>query len=125
MAESNLKKKTAKGLIWGGIGNGGMLVLNLLFGIVLSRILSPGDYGMIGALTIFSAVAGTFTESGFTLAIINIKDADTRAYSSVFWFNVAMGAVMYLILYFLSVPIASFYRTPEMVPLARFLFLSL
>ena len=124
MAESNLKKKTAKGLIWGGIGNGGMLVLNLLFGIVLSRILSPGDYGMIGALTIFSAVAGTFTESGFTLAIINIKKADTRAYSSVFWFNVAMGAVMYTALYFLSVPIASFYRTPEMVPLARFLFLS-
>lgn len=124
MADSELKKKTAKGLIWGGIGNGGMLLLNLTFGIVLSRILSPGDYGMIGALTIFSAVAGTFTESGFTLAIINIKDADTRAYSSVFWFNVGMGAVMYTALYFLSVPIAAFYRTPEMVPLARFLFLS-
>lgn len=124
MAESDLKSKTAKGLIWGGIGNGGMLVLNLAFGIILSRILTPGDYGMIGALAIFSAVAGTFTESGFTLAIINIKKADTLAYSSVFWFNVAIGVLIYAILYFLSEPIAAFYRTPEMAPLARFLFLS-
>lgn len=124
MSDSNLKKKTAKGLIWGGIGSGGMQLLNLTFGIFLSRLLSPGDYGMIGALTIFSAVAGIFTESGFTLAIVNIKEAGQREYSSVFWFNLVTGAVLYIALFFLAVPIAAFYRTPDMVPLARFLFLS-
>lgn len=120
----NLKQKTARGLLWGGIGNGGMQLLNLFFGIFLSRLLSPSDYGVVGALTIFSAVAGIFTESGFTLAIVNRKKVDDRDYSSVFWFNIAVGAALYAALFFLAVPIAAFYRNPEMVPLARFLFLS-
>ena len=48
MAEQSLKDKTAKGLFWGGVSNGVQQILALLFGIFLSRILSPGDYGMIG-----------------------------------------------------------------------------
>ena len=54
----SLKEKTAKGLLWGGIGNGALQLLNLAFGIFLSRLLTPADYGMVGALTIFSALAG-------------------------------------------------------------------
>ncbi|MDE7457785.1 MAG: lipopolysaccharide biosynthesis protein [Muribaculaceae bacterium] len=124
MTESNLKQKTAKGLLWGGIGSGGMQLLNLAFGIILSRILSPGDYGVVGALTVFSAVATIFSESGFTLAIVNRKNISDTDYSSVFWFNLVVGAFFYTILFFLAEPIARFYRTPDMVPLARFLFLS-
>lgn len=124
MADSELKRKTASGLLWGGIGSGGMQLLNLAFGILLSRILSPGDYGIIGALTIFSAVAAIFTESGFTLAIVNRRNIGRSDYSSVFWFNLVIGAALYAALFFLAVPIARFYRTPEMVPLSRFLFLS-
>lgn len=125
MAESSdLKQKTARGLLWGGIGSGGMQLLNLAFGIILSRILSPGDYGMIGSLAIFSAVAGIFTESGFTPAIINRRHVSILDYSSVFWFNLVVGATLYLILFFLAIPIANFYGTPQMIPLARFVFLS-
>ncbi len=124
MADEQLKQKTARGLLWGGIGQGGMQVLNLVFGIFLSRLLSPADYGTVGALTIFSAVAQIFTESGFTLAIVNRRDVTDRDYSSVFWFNIVVGAVLYAALFFLAVPIAAFYRDPAMVPLARFLFLS-
>ncbi len=123
MADSNLKQKTAKGLLWGGIGSGGMQLLNLAFGIILSRILSPDDYGVVGALAIFSAIAGIFTESGFTLAIVNRKNVTLTDYSSVFWFNAAVGAAFYVALFFLAEPIARFYHTPAMVPLARFLFL--
>lgn len=124
MSDSTLKQKTAKGLLWGGIGSGGMQLLNLVFGIILSRILSPGDYGVVGALTIFSAVATIFSESGFTLAIVNRKTVTDIDYSSVFWFNLAVGAFFYIALFFLAEPIAQFYRMPDMVPLARFLFLS-
>lgn len=46
MAEQNLKEKTAKGILWGGINNGGQQVLNLVFGIFLGRLLSPADYGL-------------------------------------------------------------------------------
>ena len=124
MEEENLKQKTASGLLWGGIGTGGMQILNLLFGIVLSRILTPADYGIVGALTVFSTVAGIFSESGFTLAIVNKRTVDDTDYSSVFWFNLVMGAAIYLIMFFLAVPIAKFYDQPEMIALARFLFIS-
>ena len=66
MAEQSLKEKTAKGLFWGGVSNGVQQVLNLLFGLVLARILNAEDYGMVGMLAIFSAIAGTIQESGFT-----------------------------------------------------------
>lgn len=124
MDDKNLKQKTAGALIWGGIGSGGMQLLNLLFGIVLSRILTPADYGIIGALTVFSAVASIFSESGFTLAIVNKKTVTDKDYSSVFWFNLAIGAVVYTAMFFLAGPIARFYGKPEIIGVARFLFLS-
>ena len=58
MGESSLKEKTAKGLFWGGFSNGAQQLLNLGFGIVLARLLDASDYGMIGMLAIFSAIAG-------------------------------------------------------------------
>ena len=65
MPESELKNKTAKGLFWGGMSNGIQQLLNLFFGIFLARLLSPGDYGMVGMLTIFSNVAASLQEAGF------------------------------------------------------------
>ena len=59
MAEKTLKEKTAQGLMWGGISNGIQQLLNLIFGIFLARLLSPTDYGMVGMLAIFTAVAST------------------------------------------------------------------
>lgn len=127
MGNSELRHRTARGLLWGGIGSGTMQLLNLLFGIFLSRLLSPDDYGVIGALTIFSATAGLFAESGFTYAIANKKTVTHDDYNSVFWFNIAIGSAFYLLLYFLAPVIAGFYDKPEMtqrmIPLARFLFL--
>lgn len=121
--ESQLKQTTAKGLLWGGIGSGVMQLLNLFFGIFLARLLSPADYGVVGALTIFSATAGIFSESGFTLAIVNKPQASDRDYNAVFWFNVAASAALYALLWAAAPLIARFYHTPEMTPLARFLFL--
>ena len=65
MAEQTLKEKTAKGLFWGGLSNGVQQVLNLVFGLMLARILDASDYGMVGMLAIFSAIASTIQESGF------------------------------------------------------------
>ena len=122
MSENDLKDKTAKGLLWGAIGSGGMQVLNLAFGIILSRILTPADYGLIGSLIIFSSLASTFTESGFYLALANKKNVSDTHYSSVFWFNIVVGLSLYILLFFLATPIAHFYNRPDIVPLARFLF---
>lgn len=123
MDKPSLKQKTARGLLWGGIGNGTFQLLNLIFGIFLSRILSPSDYGMVGVLTIFSAAAGIFSESGFILAIVNKKEVKHEDYNAVFWFNISIGTLLYLILFACAPLIADFYRIPELTPLARFLFL--
>mgnify|MGYP004664105657 FL=1 len=74
MAEETLKQKTAKGLFWGLVNNGTQQLLNLLFGIFLARLLTPADYGMVGMLSVFSFVASSLQESGFTSALANKKD---------------------------------------------------
>ena len=60
-----LKDKAAKGLIWGAVNNGATQVLNAIFGIVLARLLSPDDYGLIAMLLVFSTVATALQDSGF------------------------------------------------------------
>ena len=120
---SSLKEKTAKGLLWGGIHNGLQQLLNLIFGIILSRILSPSDYGMVGMLTIFSLMASILQESGFTAALANRKERRHEDFNAVFWLNFFTGIATYLLLFFLAPLIAAFYHTPELTALARYSFL--
>lgn len=121
--EENLKSRTAKGIVWGALGSGGMQLLNLLFGLFLSRMLTPHDYGIVGSLAIFSTLAGIFSESGFVLAIVNKKEATRDDYNALFWFTVGMSLTLYAILWFCAPQIAQFYRQPEMLNLSRFLFI--
>ena len=124
MAEQSLKEKTAKGLFWGGVSNGVQQVLNLLFGLVLARILNAEDYGMVGMLAIFSAIAGTIQESGFTSALTNQKEIRHEDYNAVFWFSVLTGVAFYILLFFCAPLIADFYGKEELIGLSRLLFLS-
>ena len=123
MAEPSLKEKTAKGLLWGGVSNGLQQGLNLLFGIVLARILTPADYGMVGMLTIFSLIAGTLQESGFISALANRKEVDQRDYNAVFWFSAGISLLLYVTLFCCAPLIARFYSEPELTALARYSFL--
>lgn len=122
--EQSLRQKTAKGLFWGGLSNSLQQLLGLLFGIVLARLLSRSDYGMIGMLTIFSTIANILQESGFISALVNRKNASDKDYNAVFWFSVSCSAILYILLYLSAPLIAEFYRTPELVPLSRLAFLS-
>ena len=88
---SELKEKTAKGLLWGGFSNALQQLLNLLFGIFLARLLTPADYGMVGMLTIFNAIACALQEGGFIAALTNRKNATHADYNAVFWFNVGVS----------------------------------
>ena len=123
MAEETLKDKTAKGLFWGGISNGIQQLLNVLFGLILARILDANDYGMVGMLAIFTAIASTIQESGFTSALTNQKEIRHEDYNAVFWFSVLTGISFYIILFFCAPLIANFYDKPELVNLSRVVFL--
>ena len=124
MAEKTLKEKTATGLLWGAVGNLSMQVLGALIGIVLARLLSPGEYGMVGMLAIFTAIAGTLSESGFTAAITNLKEATHHDYNAVFWFSTFCSLFLYVVLYFSAPLIAAFFHQPDLIPLSRLVFAS-
>lgn len=123
MTES-LKQKTAKGLFWGAMNSGSTQILNLIFGIVLGRMLSPEIYSVVAILTIFVAIAGDLQSSGFTQALVNIKRPTDRDYNSVFSFNVVMSVMMYFILFLCAPLIADFYDRPYLTEVSRVLFLS-
>ena len=125
MAEQTLKEKTAKGLFWGALNNGTMQILNVLIGILLARLLSNADYGLIGMLAVFTAVAGALQESGFTSAIANLENPTDNDYNSVFWFSTIVSWCSYLVLFFCAPLIANFFHHTELVNLSRFLFVSL
>ena len=122
MAET-LKDKTAKGLVWGGINNGATQVLNAIFGIVLARMLTPDDYGLIAMLLVFSTVATALQDSGFVIALTNKRDATHEDYNAVFWFNIVVSFLLYALLFLVAPLIADFYSEPILTPLSRYFFL--
>lgn len=121
----SLKQKTAKGLLWGALNNGTTQVLNLVLGIFLARLLTPSDYGIVGVLTIFSAIAAMLQSSGLGTALINIKKPTDNDYNAVFWFNILVSLSLYTILFCCAPFIADFFHQPCLVNVSRVLFLSL
>lgn len=120
---SSLKEKTAKGLFWGGMSNGVQQLLSLVFGLFLARLLSPGEYGMVGMLAIFSAIASSLCNSGFVVSLINRKTIRYEDYNSVFLFSFGVALSCYVILFVAAPLIADFYHQPELVKLSRWSFL--
>lgn len=120
-----LKEKTAKGMFWGGMNNGVQQAIGLAFGIILGRLLSPEDYGMMAMISVFSLIATTLQNSGFTTALANLKAPTHDDYNAVFWFNVIVGVAMYVVLFFCAPLIADYYHTERLTPLCRYAFLSI
>lgn len=120
-----LKEKTAKGLFWGMMNNGTMQLLNIVLGIFLARLLSPADYGLVGMLAIFTAIASALQESGFTAALANKRAPTDNEYNAVFWFSTLVSLSLYAILFFCSPLIAAFFHQSELTDLARVVFLTL
>ena len=119
----SLKEKTAKGLLWGAMNSTLMQVLNAVIGVVLLWFLDPGDYGMIAVLAIYSAIAANLQDSGFISALINKRDATHQDLNAVFWFNILVSALIYVILWFCAPLIAAYNKEPQLVSLSRYAFI--
>jgi len=123
-SEESLKEKTAKGLFWGAMNNGVQQLLGFAFGIVMARLLVPEYFGLVAMITVFSAIANTLQNSGFSTALINEKEPKDSQYSAVFWFNIAMGTAIYAVLFFCAPLISRYYHEPRLLWLSRYAFLS-
>jgi len=105
------------------MNNGVQQLLGLIFGIMLGRLLDPSDYGMTAMLAVFSVVANELQSSGFKTGLINLKAPGHDDYNAVFWFNILVGAAIYMVLFFCAPLIADYYHQPKLVPLSRYVFL--
>ena len=125
MNEQSLKQKTYKGFLWSFIERFLVQFIQFALGILLARILFPSDYGLIGMMTIFIVVSRLFVDSGLANALIQKKDRTEEDFSTVFYFNIIVCLVCYLLIYIGAPYISTFYHTPELRNIIRVFFLSL
>ena len=122
--KESLRNKAASGAIWKTIEQFVSKLVGFGVGIVLARKLSPSDFGIVGMLAIFIAVANTLQDSGFGSALIQKKDRTQSDFSTAFFFNILSAVIVYLVLFFTAPLIASFYKTPILKDVTRVLALS-
>ncbi len=120
-----LRLKVARTLKWNVIDRVSSQLLYAVTGIVLARMLSQEDFGLVGAIMVFQAFATLFVDSGFSSALIQRKAPSRLDYSTVLWFNLGIATVIYTVLFFIAPWIASVFQGDmRIVPLSRVMFLS-
>lgn len=121
----SLKHKAARSLGWNVADRLGTQVLYAVTGIVLARLLTQEDFGLVGAVLVFQAFASLLVDSGFSFALIQKRRPSGRDYSTVLWFNILMACVIYAVLWVLAPWIAAIFGGHEaLVPLSRVMFLT-
>lgn len=121
---SNLKGAAAKGLFWSAMERFGAQGIQFVFGIMITRILLPADYGLVGMILIFMAIGQTLVDSGFGSALIWKEKPTPADYSTVFYFNISISFILYLFFFLLAPVIAKFYHEPQLVNLIRIICLN-
>lgn len=112
-------------LIWKLLERGGTQGVQLFIQIILARLLSPNDFGMLALVLVFINLAQVFIQSGFNTALIQKEEVDNEDYSSVFYLSLAIAGILYLLIYFLSPTFSKFYKTEELTAVLRILSLIL
>lgn len=108
MRES-LKHKTVKGVGWSFADNISSSGVSFLVGLVLARLLTPAEYGIMAMIAIFIAISNSIIDSGFSNALIRKTDIKRIDYNTVFFFNLVVGVILYVLLYFCAPSISSFF----------------
>lgn len=109
-----LKQKTVKSIFWSALDNSSYLLINFIIGIILARLLSPKEFGLIGMITVFITISQTFIDIGFTQALIRKKECNSTDYSTVFLTNICTSILLIITLNLLAYPISNFYQEPAL-----------
>lgn len=123
--KDNINLKVISGLAWRFAERVGAQGVTFAVSIILARLLDPKVYGTIALVTVFTSILNVFVDSGLGSALIQKKDADDLDFSSVFYFNLIICCLLYLLMFFASPLIAGFYNAPSLIPVIRVLSLTL
>lgn len=123
--QPSLKKTVISSLVWKFLERLGTQGIQFVVSIILARLLLPSDYGIITMIMVFTAIANSFIQSGFSTSLIQKKNSDELDFSSVFYTSFVIAIVCYIILFLASPLIADFYQMPQIKVILRVLALTL
>jgi len=116
---SSIKEKTLSGLGWSFADNILSTGITFIVGLVLARILSPAEFGILGMIAVFIAISNSIIDSGFSTALIRKNDATNTDYNTVFYFNLLIGITLFGVLYLCAPAISRFFKEPVLIPITR------
>lgn len=117
----DLRNKTINGVLWNAAGKFSLYGSEFIIGIFLARLLTPGEFGMIGTIMVVIRISEVFINSGFSQAIVRKQNCTQKDYSTAFIFNFGVGVLFFLVLLFTAGPISAFFKNPELKPLIQVL----
>lgn len=109
---ASIKQETLTSIKWTSIERFGVEGIRFVLGIIMARLLTPSDYGVVGMILVFISISNTFVDSGFGNALIRKLDRTDIDFSTVFHFNVFVGLVCYAILFLIAPFVAQFFEMP-------------
>jgi O-antigen/teichoic acid export membrane protein len=116
---SNLKERSVKGVSWNLVEQFGLQGVRFVFGVILARLLTPDDFGLIGMITVFFTIAQIFIDGGFSLSYIQKGEVTKEDANTIFFTNLGVSIILYAIFWFTAPFIASFYNQPLLLDLTR------
>ena len=120
-SKRGLKETTVSGISWSAIDSIANHGITFLVGLVLARLLSPDEYGLIGMITIFISISNTIVDSGFSNSLVRKPDIKEDDYSTTFVFNIVLSVVIYFVLFTSAPIISSFFHQDQLTALTRVL----
>lgn len=118
-AVEKIQNRAFISVLWGFVNKFGTQILAIVPAMVLARLVTPRDYGLIAMAGIFSGLVSIFVDSGFGMAVIQKKNLSHVDTCSVFYFNIVISSVVYAILYIAAPYVADFFNMPEVSAILR------
>jgi len=116
-----LKEKAINGVLWNSLGNFTTLGIEFIVGIFLARILTPREFGLIGTITVVIVLSEVMINSGFSQALVRKQDCTQKDFSTVFFFNLLIGILFFIILFFSADALSVIFKNKELKPLIQVL----
>ena len=116
-----MKDKVLKGLFWKILENGGAQGIQFVIAILLARLLTPAEYGLVGIIMIFITISNVVVQYGFSTALVQKPRCDETDFSSVCYFSLGIALAMYGLLYLAAPAIGKFYSNELLIPIVRVL----
>ena len=125
MSEDSIKNKTVKGVFWSGVDKFAYYAIQVVVNIIMAKLLTPNDYGLVSIMMVFIAFSGIFVDGGFMTALIQKKDRNETDFNTVFVTNTFTAVILCGLLFLVAPLIASYYSEPSICGLLRVLSLQL